>query len=50
MKEHLDPLEKAVIRYLRLKKKKSYRNIAQRLGLKPSTVRKYVRPYEEDTK
>ena len=44
MTEELDFLEKAAARYMRFTLKRSHRAIAQKLGVKPSTIRRYQRP------
>lgn len=46
MRERLDVLERLVTRHLRFKSRKSYRYIAEKLGVKPSTVRHYLKPIE----
>lgn len=45
-REELDFLEKFAVRHMRFRLKKSYRAIAQKLGVYPSTVRRYLKPIE----
>ena len=45
-REKLDFLEKLAARYMRFTLKRSYKSIAQKLGVYPSTVRRYLKPIE----
>ena len=46
MTEELDLLEKLAAGYMRFTLKRSYKSIAQKLGVHPCTVRRYLKPIE----
>ena len=47
MSEYMTPQEKDEARYLRLAKNFTYKQIGWKLGLKPATISKYLKPIEQ---
>ena len=47
MSEYMTPQEKDEARYLRLARNWTYKEIGWKLGLKPDTISKYLKPIEQ---